>query len=79
MKIKKPNIQKNILKILAEKPAVSIDVIKNKDTKTNYAIARSVKNLVDSGCAEIHNSENQKFLKIMMLFLIWLTIYQIIF
>lgn len=69
---KKPNIQKDILKLLAEKPAVSIDSLKNnpiykrasKDTKANYAIARSVKNLVESGLAEIHNSENQKFLKI---------------
>ena len=63
--IKKPNIQKDILKLLAEKPAISIDSLKNKkDTKTSYAIARSVKNLVESGLAEIHNSENQKFLKI---------------
>jgi len=62
---KKPNIQKDILKLLAERPAVSIDSLKNKkDTKASYAIARSVKNLVESGLAEIHNSENQKFLKI---------------
>lgn len=62
---KKPNIQKDILKLLAERPAISIDSIKkSKDTKTSYAIARSVKNLVESGLAEIHNSENQKFLKI---------------
>jgi len=69
---KKPNIQKDILKLLAERPAISIDSLKNnpiykrarKDTKTSYAIARSVKNLVESGLAEIHNSEKQKFLKI---------------
>lgn len=62
---KKPNIQKDILKLLAERPAISIDSLKNKkDTKASYAIARSVKNLVESGLAEIHNSENQKFLKI---------------
>jgi DNA-binding transcriptional regulator PaaX len=62
---KKPNIQKDILKLLAEKPAVSIESIKNnKDTKTNYAIARSVKNLVESGLAEVYNSENKKYLKI---------------
>jgi len=62
---KKPNIQKDILKLLAEKPAISIDYIKNKkDVKTNYAISRSIKNLADSGYIEIHNSENQKFLKI---------------
>lgn len=62
---KKPNIQKDILKLLAEKPAVSIDSIKhNKDTKTSYAISRSVKNLVESGLAEVYNSENKKYLKI---------------
>lgn len=62
--IKKPNIQKDILKILAEKPAISIDSIKEADPKKNYALARSVKNLVDSGCIEIHNSDNQKYLKL---------------
>ena len=78
---KKPNIQKDILKILAEKPAVSVGELSKQihlsptplltkergegvRSKKTYAIARSVKNLVDSGCAEIHNSENQKFLKI---------------
>ena len=61
---KKPNIQKAILKILAEKPAVSFNSIKYKNPKKNYALARSVKNLVDSGFIEIHQSENQKYLKI---------------
>lgn len=62
--IKKPNIQKTILKILAEKPAVSIDSIKEKDPKTNYALARSIKNLVESGYAEMRQSDNQSYLKI---------------
>jgi len=61
---KKPNIQKTILKILAEKPAVSIDSIKEKDPKKNYALARSIKNLIEAGCVEIHKSDNQKYLKI---------------
>ena len=62
---KKPNIQKDILKLLAEKPAISINSIKSdKDKKTGYAIARSVKNLVESGCIEIHKSDNQNYLKI---------------
>ena len=61
---KKPNIQKDILKFLAEKPAVSIESIKVNDPKKNYALARSIKNLVESGCVEIHNSDNQKYLKI---------------
>lgn len=62
---KKPNIQKAILKLLADKPAVSLNSIKEeKNIKTKYAIARSIKNLIDSGCIETHNSDNQKFLKI---------------
>ncbi|MFA6274007.1 MAG: hypothetical protein WC662_02495 [Candidatus Paceibacterota bacterium] len=81
----KPNIQKAILKLLAEKPAVSVpDLINkihlsptpllskergegvrsNKTQKESYAIARSVKNLVESGLAEVYNSENKKYLKI---------------
>ena len=61
---RKPNIQKDILKILAEKPAISIDSIKEADPKKNYALTRSVKNLVDSGCIEIHSSDNQKYLRL---------------
>jgi DNA-binding transcriptional regulator PaaX len=68
---KKPNIQKDILKFLAEKTAVPIDNITrgepsetSRDPKKNYAVARSVKNLVESGCVEIHNSDNKKYLKI---------------
>ena len=94
----KPNIQKDILKFLAEKPAVPIFELKNKinikaplllkegvgggnsknhhlalkgtpprqggESKNSYAINRSIKNLVESGCVEIHNSDNQKYLKI---------------
>ncbi|MEI7765675.1 MAG: hypothetical protein WCI93_03785 [bacterium] len=60
----KPNIQKDILKFLAEKPAVPVEAIKVEDPKKNYALARSIKNLVESGCVEIHNSDNQKYLKI---------------
>jgi DNA-binding transcriptional regulator PaaX len=62
--IKKPNIQKDILKFLAEKTAVPVEAIKAEDPKKKYALARSIKNLVESGCIEIHNSDNQKYLKI---------------
>ncbi len=63
--LKKPNIQKAILKILANKPAISLDLIrKNKDPKTSYALARSVKNLVEAGLAEMHSSDNQKYIRI---------------
>jgi DNA-binding transcriptional regulator PaaX len=62
--VKKPNIQKAILKVLAEKPAISIEAIKGKDQKKNYALARSIKQLAESGLVEIHSSDNQKYLKI---------------
>lgn len=61
---KNPNIQKDILKFLAEKPIIPIDAIKADNPKKNYALNRSIKNLVESGCVEIHNSDNQKYLKI---------------
>lgn len=62
---KKPNIQKAILKILAERPAVSLEFLKkNKDSKASYAMARSVKNLVEAGYAEIHDSGNQNYVRI---------------
>lgn len=61
---KKPNIQKNILKTLAQKPAVAMNLIKKENPQENYALNRSIKNLVESGCIEIYNSDNQKYLKI---------------
>ena len=66
---KKPNIQKAILKILAEKPAVALGLIKeNIDPKINskmgYALTRSIKNLVEAGHAEMHNSDNQSYVRI---------------
>ena len=63
--LKKPNIQKVILKILADKPAVPLLSMKeNKDSKKSYALTRSIKNLVEAGCAEIHHSDNQSYIKI---------------
>ena len=62
--LRKPNIQKAILKILVEKPAVPFDIIREKDPKKNYALARSIKNLVEAGCVEVHNSDNREYLKI---------------
>ena len=44
----KKEYSNKILKILAEKPAIPLDLIKeNKDSKTGYALTRSIKNLVD--------------------------------
>ncbi len=62
---KKPNIQKAILKVLAEKPAVSLDTLKeNKDSKTSYALSRSMKNLVEAGYAEVKKSDHSNYFKI---------------
>lgn len=62
---KKPNIQKAILKVLSEKPAISIDFIKEgKDPKTSYALARSAKNLVEAGYAEMIDSGQNEYIRI---------------
>jgi DNA-binding transcriptional regulator PaaX len=55
---------KKILKKLAEKPAVSLGELKDKDAKTSYALARALKNLVEGGYAEIHKTERQNYAKI---------------
>lgn len=62
---KKLNIQKTILKILVDKPAIPLDSIKeSKDPKTSYALSRSIKNLVESGYAEMHDSGQQDYVRI---------------
>lgn len=61
----KNNIQKDILKKLGKKPAISMLSIKgDKNPKKNYAISRSIKNLINIGYVEEHNSDNQTFLKL---------------
>lgn len=61
----KSKYSSKILKILGEKPAIPLDSFKDVDNpKTSYAVTRSIKNLIDSGCAEILNSTKQKFLRI---------------
>jgi len=54
-----------ILKILAQKPAISVDSLKEaKDKKVVYTINRSVKNLVKSGYIESISSDNKDYLKL---------------
>lgn len=61
----KSKYSSKILKILGEKPAIPLDSFKDVDNpKMSYAVTRSIKNLIDSGCAEILNSTKQKFLRI---------------
>ena len=68
----KSHYSNKILKILGEKPAISVDEIKNKITTPNpllnkegvYATTRSIKNLVESGCIEMIHSDNKSYLKL---------------
>ncbi len=55
---------KKILKKLAESPAISVENLKEEDTKTTYALSRALKNLVDNEYAEIYKSERQNYAKI---------------
>lgn len=61
----KSNNTNKILKILAKNKAISIDALKeNNDKKTNYALLRSIKNLVSAGLVEIHKSEKNKYVRL---------------
>jgi DNA-binding transcriptional regulator PaaX len=61
----KSKYSNKILKILGEKPAIPLESFKDVDSsKVSYAMTRSIKNLIESGCAEILNSSNQKFIRI---------------
>ena len=70
---KKPQINKTVLKTLSKKAVLPILELKNEvrrvisndfDTssqKHEYAVSRSIKNLVESGMIEILQSDNQEF------------------
>lgn len=61
----KSKYSNKILKILGEKSAIPLESLKDVDnSKVSYAITRSIKNLIESGCAEILNSSNQKFIRL---------------
>ncbi len=71
----KQGYSNKILKILAEKPAIPLDEIhlsptplrtseRGEGVKSKYALARSMKNLVESGCVEILKSDNKNYLKL---------------
>src|SRR3989344_1601823 len=56
---------KKILKILAEKPAVPLDVLKKSESpKTSYALVRTAKRLVESGYAEMLDSGRERYLRL---------------
>lgn len=63
--MKKGDHSKKILKILAEKPAISLNSLKEgEDAKTSYALTRSVKNLIEAGYAQMHSSDNEDYVRI---------------
>ncbi len=73
--IKKPSIQRTILKTLSKKGVTPIDSIKKDvegailghseaDNKTGYAIARSIKNLLSDGLVEAFNSDHNQYLRL---------------
>ena len=73
--IKKPGIQRAILKTLSNKRVIPVDSIKKDvleaisgefeaDNKTNYAIARSIKNLLSDGLVEAFSSEHNQFIRL---------------
>lgn len=71
----KPSIQRAILRTLSNKRVIPIESIKKEvvenvlgdsktDNKTNYAISRSIKNLVSDGLVEAFNTERSQFLRL---------------
>ncbi len=73
--VKKPSIQRTILKTLSKKGVISLDSIKKDvgdvilghseaDNKTVYAIARSIKNLLSDGLVEAFNSDHNQYLRL---------------
>jgi len=73
--LKKPGIQRAILKTLSNKRVIPLDSIKKDvteailgesetDNKTNYAISRSIKNLLGDGLVEAFNSDRNQYLRL---------------
>lgn len=70
---KKPSIQKVILKTLSSKKVVSSDTVKqnvsksinsNEKNKIDYAISRSIKNLVSDGLIESFDSDHCQYFRL---------------
>ena len=56
---------KKILKILAEKTAIPVRIIKETDDpKTSYALSRSLRNLVEAGYAEVLDSGREDYARL---------------
>lgn len=56
---------RKILKKLQESPAVNVEVLKSSENpKHSYALARTLKSLIESGCVEKLESTHEVFAKI---------------
>ncbi len=56
---------KKILKILGQKQVLPTQVLKeNEDPKDTYALSRSLKNLVNGGLVELHDSAHQSYARL---------------
>jgi DNA-binding transcriptional regulator PaaX len=73
--MKKPSIQRAILKILSKKGVTPVDSVKKhvEDAiqgepetlnKTGYAISRSIKNMLGDGLVEAFNSDNKQYIRL---------------
>jgi DNA-binding transcriptional regulator PaaX len=73
--LKKPSIQRTILKTLSNKRVIPVESIKKdvaesilgestENIKTNYAISRSIKNLLSDGLIEAFNSDHSQYLRL---------------
>lgn len=63
--MKNKDYSKKILKKLGEKTVTPVEILTPKeDTKTKYAVNRSLKNLVEAGLAELHDSEHKTYAKL---------------
>jgi DNA-binding transcriptional regulator PaaX len=62
---RRSNYSKKILKILANKPAVSVEAIKEAENpKVSYALARSIKNMAGGGYVEVISSGRENYLRL---------------
>ena len=61
----KSDHSKKIVKIFAEKPAVSFNSLKeSENTKMSYALIRTGKHLIEAGFAQLHKSDNEDYVRI---------------
>ncbi len=71
---KKSSIQKAILKLLSDKKAIPLDTVKEsvegailpefKGQNPEYAITRSIKNMLSDGLVEAFNSEHRQYFRL---------------